>query len=55
VIEDLTELDALNSQLMRAEKLATVGVLAAGIAHEVGTPLSVARGRVEADRAQSWR
>jgi two-component system, NtrC family, sensor histidine kinase HydH len=47
VIEDLSELDQLNSQLTRAEKLATVGVLAAGIAHEVGTPLSVARGRVE--------
>jgi two-component system, NtrC family, sensor histidine kinase HydH len=47
VLEDVTELRALSSQLLRAEKLATVGVLAAGIAHEVGTPLGVVRGRAE--------
>lgn len=47
VIEDLSEVRALEGQLLRAEKLATVGVLAAGIAHEVGTPLGVVRGRAE--------
>ncbi len=47
VLEDVTELRALSSQLLRAEKLATVGGLAAGIAHEVGTPLGVMRGRAE--------
>jgi signal transduction histidine kinase len=47
VLEDVTELQVLSSQLLRAEKLATVGVLAAGIAHEVGTPLGVVRGRAE--------
>jgi two-component system, NtrC family, sensor histidine kinase HydH len=47
VVEDLTDVHALESQLLRAEKLATVGVLAAGIAHEVGTPLGVVRGRAE--------
>ncbi|MCC6748784.1 MAG: histidine kinase [Deltaproteobacteria bacterium] len=47
VIEDLSEVRALEDQLLRAEKLATVGVLAAGIAHEIGTPLGVVRGRAE--------
>ncbi len=47
VFEDVTELHALASQLLRAEKFATVGVLAAGFAHEVGTPLGVMRGRAE--------
>jgi signal transduction histidine kinase len=32
---------------VRAEKLVTVGVLSAGIAHEIGTPLAVVRGRAE--------
>ena len=47
VIEDLSELQSLEDQLLRAEKLATVGVLAAGIAHEIGTPLGIVRGRAE--------
>lgn len=47
VIEDLTEIRSLESQLVHSEKLATVGMLAAGIAHEVGTPLGVIRGRAE--------
>lgn len=47
VVEDLSSLHALESQLLRAEKLATVGMLAAGIAHEIGTPLGVVRGRAE--------
>ena len=47
VVEDLSDVRALESQLLRAEKLATVGILAAGIAHEIGTPLGVVRGRAE--------
>jgi signal transduction histidine kinase len=41
------EVATLQRQLVRAEKLVTVGVLSAGIAHEIGTPLSVVRGRAE--------
>jgi len=33
--------------LVRAEKLITVGVLSAGIAHEIGSPLAVIRARAE--------
>jgi len=47
VVEDLTEIASLTNQLLRAEKLATVGVLGAGIAHEIGTPLGVIRARAE--------
>jgi signal transduction histidine kinase len=41
------KLQSLELQLVRAEKLATTGVLAAGIAHEVGTPLGIIRARAE--------
>lgn len=47
VVEDISTTRKLETQLLRAEKLSTVGVLAAGIAHEIGTPLGVVRGRAE--------
>jgi two-component system, NtrC family, sensor histidine kinase HydH len=47
VIEDLSPLQRLEDQLLHSEKLATVGILSAGIAHEIGTPLNIVRGRAE--------
>ena len=47
VFDDVSEVRSLESQLLRAEKLATIGVLAAGLAHEVGTPLGIVRARAE--------
>lgn len=47
VIDDVSGQRKLQDQLLHVEKLATVGVLAAGIAHEIGTPLGVIRGRAE--------
>jgi signal transduction histidine kinase len=47
LVEDLSELKSLEKQLVRAEKLITVGVLTAGLAHEIGTPLGIIRGRAE--------
>jgi len=46
-LRNAERLHALEQQLIRAEKLATTGVLAAGMAHEVGTPLGIIRARAE--------
>jgi two-component system, NtrC family, sensor histidine kinase HydH len=47
VIDDHSQIDMLQAQLLRAEKMATLGVLATGIAHEIGTPLGIVRARAE--------
>ncbi len=40
VMEDITEKVQLEDQLLQAERLSSVGLLAAGIAHEVNTPIA---------------
>ncbi|MFB3817216.1 MAG: ATP-binding protein [Candidatus Methylomirabilales bacterium] len=46
-IEDVTDRVTLAQEVQQAEKLAVVGQLAAGIAHQIGTPLNVISGSAE--------
>jgi PAS domain S-box-containing protein len=47
VEERTRELRRAQAQLFQSEKLSAIGQLAAGIAHEIGTPLNVISGRAE--------
>jgi C4-dicarboxylate-specific signal transduction histidine kinase len=47
VAERTRELEAAQGQLVRAEKLATVGQLTASIAHEVNNPIAVIQGNLD--------
>lgn len=46
-VNDLTELRAMRARLMQADRLASVGLLAAGVAHEVNNPLSFVVASIE--------
>src|SRR5690606_8065680 len=44
---DLTYRRELEAKVAHQDRLASVGMLASGLAHEIGTPLGVIRGRAE--------
>ncbi len=46
-LSDITARKRVEEQLRRTEQLAELGVLASGLAHEIGTPMNVILGRAE--------
>lgn len=40
LVEDLTDLQTLEAELAHSDRLASIGRLAAGVAHEIGNPLT---------------
>lgn len=47
IFQDLTELRAMEEQIARADRLAAIGQLAAGMAHEIRNPLASISGSIQ--------
>ena len=47
IIKDITELHDMEQQLLQADKLASIGQLASGVAHEINNPLALILGYVQ--------
>jgi len=52
IYKDITDLEELAQQVQRADKLAVVGELAAGTAHEIRNPLTTIKGFIQLMRSE---
>ncbi len=46
-VQDLNELKQIKAQVLHQDRLASLGLLASSLAHEIGTPLGIIRSRAE--------
>ena len=46
LVEDITDFELLEEELLHNERLASIGRLAAGVAHEIGNPVKIGRAHV---------
>ncbi|MES2800958.1 MAG: ATP-binding protein [Bdellovibrionota bacterium] len=46
-VKDLTEMKTMESQILQQDRMASLGLLASSLAHEIGTPLGIIRSRAE--------
>src|SRR6266480_1073261 len=47
IFKDITERKRLEREMQSADRMALVGQLASGLAHEIGTPLNIIAGNAE--------
>ncbi|RUT31548.1 PAS domain S-box protein [Paenibacillus zeisoli] len=53
IIQEITELEALRTELFNADRLSLVGQMAAGITHEIRNPMAVVRGFLQLMKEKS--
>ncbi|MBI5577794.1 MAG: transporter substrate-binding domain-containing protein [Deltaproteobacteria bacterium] len=51
---DVTERNRIERELVQADRLATIGQMAAGVAHEINNPIGIVQANIELILARGW-